>query len=156
MEGSQKGPSMTTLRKTQHAAERVRCRYLHPTIGQKQLTPFVELRNAKRSWERWPYRKTSSLNLSGSLRLLKHWTINQTAYSSWYEAPNIHTVEDFQICVHSEMMNLTLKRLEAPENLGVRLGGREWGYPCGDMGWGGSMGCETVGGWMGGGIKYGV
>jgi hypothetical protein len=54
------------------------------------------------------------------------------------------------------MMNLIFKRLEAPENLGVRLGGREWGYPCGDMGWGVSMGCETVGGWMGGGIKYGV
>jgi hypothetical protein len=34
-----KGPSMTALRKTQKAAERVRCRYLHPTNGQKQLTP---------------------------------------------------------------------------------------------------------------------
>jgi hypothetical protein len=34
---------MTTLQKTQQAAERVRCRYLHPTNGQKLLTPVVEL-----------------------------------------------------------------------------------------------------------------
>ena len=34
---------MTTLRKTQQAAERVRCRYLPPTNGQKLLTPVVEL-----------------------------------------------------------------------------------------------------------------
>jgi hypothetical protein len=27
----------------QQAAERARCRYLHPTKGQKQLTPVVEL-----------------------------------------------------------------------------------------------------------------
>jgi hypothetical protein len=38
-----KGPSMITLQKTQQAAERVKCRYLHPTNGQKQLTPMVEL-----------------------------------------------------------------------------------------------------------------
>jgi hypothetical protein len=31
------------------AAERARCRYLHPTNGQKQLTPVVELRKAERS-----------------------------------------------------------------------------------------------------------
>jgi hypothetical protein len=34
---------MTVLRKTQEAAERVRCRYLHPINGQKLLTPVVEL-----------------------------------------------------------------------------------------------------------------
>jgi hypothetical protein len=34
---------MTALRKAHQAAERVRCRYLHPTNGQKQLTPVVEL-----------------------------------------------------------------------------------------------------------------
>jgi hypothetical protein len=33
---------MTALRKTQQAAERVRCRYLHPTNGQKQLKEFEE------------------------------------------------------------------------------------------------------------------
>jgi hypothetical protein len=43
MEHSQKEPSMTTLRKTQQAAERVRWRYLHPTNEHKQLTPVVEL-----------------------------------------------------------------------------------------------------------------
>jgi hypothetical protein len=38
-----KKPSMTALQKTQQAAERVRCRYLHLTNGQKFLTPVVEL-----------------------------------------------------------------------------------------------------------------
>jgi hypothetical protein len=33
-----------------------------------------------------------------------------------------HTVEDCQICVHSEMMHLTLKRLKAPESLEVKWG----------------------------------
>jgi hypothetical protein len=37
---------MTALQKTQQA--RVRCRYLHPTNGQKQLTPVVELGKAER------------------------------------------------------------------------------------------------------------
>jgi hypothetical protein len=50
MEYSQKkGPIMTTLQKTQQAAERVRCRYLHPINGQKQLTPVVELGKGERS-----------------------------------------------------------------------------------------------------------
>jgi hypothetical protein len=40
MEHSQ---SMTTLQKTQQAAERLRGRYLHPTNGQKLLTPMLEL-----------------------------------------------------------------------------------------------------------------
>jgi hypothetical protein len=47
MECSQKG-IMTALQNTQQAAERVRCRYLHPTNGQKQLTPVVELGKATR------------------------------------------------------------------------------------------------------------
>jgi hypothetical protein len=40
---------MAALWKTEEAAERVRCRYLHPTNGKKQLTPVVELRKAERS-----------------------------------------------------------------------------------------------------------
>jgi hypothetical protein len=39
---------MTTLLKTQQAAKRVRCRYLHPTNGQKLLTPVIEL---GKSWK---------------------------------------------------------------------------------------------------------
>jgi hypothetical protein len=38
---------MTALQKTQKAAERIRCRYLHSTNGQKQLTP-VELGKAEK------------------------------------------------------------------------------------------------------------
>jgi hypothetical protein len=40
---------MSALQKTQQAAERVRCRYLHPINGEKQLTPVVELGKAERS-----------------------------------------------------------------------------------------------------------
>jgi hypothetical protein len=36
-----KGSIMTALQKIQQAAERVRCRYLHPTNGQKLLTPVT-------------------------------------------------------------------------------------------------------------------
>jgi hypothetical protein len=49
----------------------------------------------------------------------------------FYETPNAHTAQDFQVCVHSEMMNLTLKRLEAPGSLEVRWGGG-WVHPRGD------------------------
>jgi hypothetical protein len=34
---------MTALQKTKQTSERVRCRYLHPTNGQKLLTSVVEL-----------------------------------------------------------------------------------------------------------------
>jgi hypothetical protein len=43
MECSQKGPILTALKKTQQATERVICRYLHPSNGQKLVTPVVEL-----------------------------------------------------------------------------------------------------------------
>jgi hypothetical protein len=53
---------MTALWKTQQAAEKVRCRYLLPTNGQKQPTPVVELGKAERSWrEGQSCRRTSSL-----------------------------------------------------------------------------------------------
>jgi hypothetical protein len=42
-----KGPSMNAVWKTQQAAERIRCRYLHPTNGEKQLTDVVELGKAE-------------------------------------------------------------------------------------------------------------
>jgi hypothetical protein len=44
-----KGSIMTALQKTQQEAERFRCRYLHPTNGQKQLTLVVELGKAERN-----------------------------------------------------------------------------------------------------------
>jgi hypothetical protein len=40
---------MTALKKTQQAAEKVRCRYLHPTNGQELLTPVIEL---GKSWKK--------------------------------------------------------------------------------------------------------
>jgi hypothetical protein len=51
---------------------------------------------------------------------------SQPAYPSWYEAPNTHTVEDCRVCVHSDMIHLTLKRQEAPGSLEVRWS-RGWG-----------------------------
>jgi hypothetical protein len=46
---------MTALWKTQHRAERVRCRYLHPTNGQKQLTDVFEL---GKEWKKFRRRVT--------------------------------------------------------------------------------------------------
>jgi hypothetical protein len=46
---------MTTLRKIQQAAKRARCRYLHPTNGQKLLTPVVKLGE---SWKKLRRRVT--------------------------------------------------------------------------------------------------
>jgi hypothetical protein len=40
---------MTVTQKTQQEAERVRCRYLHPTNGQKLLTPVIGL---GKSWKK--------------------------------------------------------------------------------------------------------
>jgi hypothetical protein len=123
-----KGPSMKVLRKTQQAAERVRCRYLHPTNAQKRLLPVVELgKSWKKLRRRGPCRKTSSLNNSWPLRSLKHCITKPAAYTSWYEASNTQTVENQQVCVHSKMMHLTLKRLEAPGCLEIRGLGRRYG-----------------------------
>jgi hypothetical protein len=43
---------MTSLQKTQQAAERVRYRYLYPTNTQKQLTPVVEFEKAEKKLRR--------------------------------------------------------------------------------------------------------
>jgi hypothetical protein len=65
-------------------------------------------------------------------------------------APNTHTAEDFQVCVHSEMMHLTLKRLEAPGSFEVRwvgVGASTWRQGGGEE----VLDVEqTEGGWGGG------
>ena len=74
------GLIMTALQKTQQAAERVRCRYLHLTNGQKLLTPVVEL---EESWKklRLPYKEDQQSQFT--------WThmINQTLD---HQPGNIH------------------------------------------------------------------
>jgi hypothetical protein len=40
---------MTALQKTQQGVESIRCKYLHPTNEQKQMTPDVELGKAERN-----------------------------------------------------------------------------------------------------------
>jgi hypothetical protein len=113
--------------------------------GQKQLI-VVELGKAERSWGEGRFcRKTSSLNQSGPPRSFKHWNTREHTQSS-YEAPNTYTVDNFQVCVHSEMMHLSLKRLEVPGSLEVRCG-QGWGYPHGDeVGRGGGVESGAVGG----------
>ena len=66
-----------------------------------------------------------------------------------------HKVEDFWVCVHSEMMHLTLKRLEAPGSLEVRWGGV--GGILVEIGCGGEEVCDVEqleGGW--GGVGNGM
>jgi hypothetical protein len=58
-----------------------------------------------------PYRKVKKIKMGKRYQLI---------YTSSYEASNTHTVEDFWVCVHSEMMHLTLKMLEAPGSLETR------------------------------------
>jgi hypothetical protein len=48
---------------------------------------------------------------------------DQRAQARPAQCCNTHTVEDFQVSVHSEKKHLTLKRLEAPGSLEVRWGG---------------------------------
>jgi hypothetical protein len=117
--------------------------------------PCVDLGTVERSWgEGWYCRRTSGLGLSVPPRFFKHWNTKQTAYTSWYETPNTHTVEDFQVCVDSKMKHPTLKSLEAPRHLEVRWC-EEWGHPCGDgVRWGGGIGCRTVRMWMGRGEEW--
>jgi hypothetical protein len=96
----------------------VRCRYLHPTNGQKLMTSVVELGKIWKTWGAWlPCRRTNSPNQPGPLRSLRHWTTNQAAYTSWYGALNTYTAEDCWIWVQSQKMYLSLKRLEAPGSL---------------------------------------
>jgi hypothetical protein len=60
-----------------------------------------------------------------------------------------------RVCVHSEMMYLTLKRLEAPGSLEVRWSrGVDIHLETGDRGRYGMWCSRRVG--FGGGIKYGV
>ena len=70
---------MTAPQKTQQAAERVRCSYLHQTNGQKQLAPAVELGKAEEAEKSDPeVGPTVSINLGS----LKHWTTKRTACTS--------------------------------------------------------------------------
>jgi hypothetical protein len=63
------------------------------------------------------------------------------------ESPNTHMVEYCPVCVDSEMIQLTLKRLEAQESLEVRWGGG--GNIHVEIGsWGEGMECRTVRGWI--------
>jgi len=88
---------MTALRKAQQAAAEIfRCRFLHPTNGQKILTPVVELgKSLKKN-----LRKRATLykvQYSQLTRIPKnsqtHWTTNQAAYTSRYEDTNTYIGE---------------------------------------------------------------
>jgi hypothetical protein len=78
---------------------------------------------------------------------------NFASYTSWYEALNTHTVEDFQVYVHSEMMHLTLKRLEASrefrDQMGWRVGTSMWRRDMVGRGCGMWLEDESGGAWNG-------
>jgi hypothetical protein len=142
--------SMTALWKTQQATESVWCRYLHQFNGWKQLTPVVELAKAEEAEEGTPVGGPAvSINLSS----LKH----QSANTSWYETPNTY-IEEFLVCVHSEMMHLTCKRFRGARDFRGQVG-QGWG---GDITWREGGGEKVWGveqlegrwGWVG--IKSGV
>ena len=75
---------MIVLWKTQQAAERVRCRYVHPTNGQKQLTPVVEL---EKSWKKMKREGYPVGGLAGSTNLDPRGLSNTVP-------PNKHTPAD--------------------------------------------------------------
>jgi hypothetical protein len=84
------------------------------SMDRRSWTLFLNYRRLKEAEEKG---NPGGLAVSINLTSLKHWTIQETAYTSWHEASNTHKVEDFWVCVHSEMMHLSLKRLEAPRRL---------------------------------------
>jgi hypothetical protein len=94
---------------------------LHQTNGQKLLNPEVELGKAERSWEGNTVGGPAvSINLDPwDLLYTEPPTRQHTQAMRWYEAPNTYTAEDSRVCVHSEKIHLTLKRLEAPLSLEI-------------------------------------
>jgi hypothetical protein len=78
-----KVPSMTLVQKTQQAAERVRCRYLHLTNGQKLLIPVVGLGKGRKKLRRSvTLKEDQQSHLTWTLKSLKYWTTKQIAYTS--------------------------------------------------------------------------
>jgi hypothetical protein len=132
---------MTALQKTQQAAERVRCRYLHPTNGQKQLTPVVNWGRLKDAEKKGSPVEGPAVSINLDSRDLSNIRSPYRQHTAADMRPPALTVEDFWVCIHSEMIHLTLKRLEGPGSLEVRCGG--WG----GVGWGGNIHMET--GWGG-------
>jgi hypothetical protein len=98
---------MTTLQKTQKAAESVRCRFLHSTNGQKQLTHVVEL---GKGWKKLKEKDDPVRGPAFSIYLDPQnlWNTgppNRQHTPADMRPPNKYTGEDFQVCVHSEMMS---------------------------------------------------
>ena len=86
--------------------------------------------NKGRLKEAWSYRRTSSL-INLDPQDLSNTGPPHRKHTPADMRPPTHTVEDCQVCVHSEMMHLTLSRLKVPGTLEVRWDGA-WGHPCGD------------------------
>lgn len=93
---------LNALWKTKQAAERVSCRYLHPTNEQELLAAVVGLGKSQLTWN--PEISRTLDHESGSIHKLI-WVLNT------------YTPEDYWVWDQSEKIHLTLKRLEAPGNL---------------------------------------
>ena len=130
---------------------RVRCRYLHPTNGQKLLTPCGWIRGkldeveeeGKQSQLTWTPEITQ-IHQPGSIHQLI-WG-PQNTYSRGLLGLEL---------VREDMPNL--QEIGSPGSLEVWwgvVGG--WGDPCGDRRQSGGIGYGIVRGWSGRGIKYGA
>jgi hypothetical protein len=122
----------------------VRCRYLHPTNGQKLLTRVVELGKAERSWGGGP---AASINLY-LLRDFSNTGPPTRQHILVIVRPPTHTAENLPR-LGSVREDTPNQETGGPGSLEWGRSG-EWGHPRGDGGgWGGGMGCGTVRGWIG-------
>jgi hypothetical protein len=125
---------MTAFWKIQQAAERVRCRYLHPTNGQNLVTPVVELgksyKNLKRSLTLWEDQQSQLT-----------WTFRISQTLSHQLGSIQQLIWDPQHIYSRGLPGLDSVREDVPNpqetwgpkewgGWGVRVG--KWGHPCGD------------------------
>ena len=115
------------LQKTQQALERVRSRYCAPNQWTEAADPCGWIREKEKEAED-ECGPVGGQAVSINLEL---WDLSNSGPPTRQQTqadmrPPTHTAEDCWVCVQSEMMNFTLKRLEAPESLEVRWAGRWW------------------------------
>jgi hypothetical protein len=140
---------MTSFWKTQQAAERVRGRELHPTNGQTDTAdPCCSIR------ERLKDAETLKGNPVGGRAVS---IILDPRDLSNIEPPNRqHTAADMRLLTHIQQRTsgpvFIQRRSPNPQETGDprKFRWHEGGIHMETGEWGRSMGCDTVGGWMGG------
>jgi hypothetical protein len=109
---------MTALQKNEQASERVRCRYLHPSNGQKLLTPVIELgKKLEEAKEESNPVEGPAISIKLDPRDLSDTMPPIRQHTPTDIKPSTYTAEDCQVWVQSEKMHLTFKRLETSGSL---------------------------------------